>query len=257
MKRNENKVPGFDEIIFENRNKEYGAYDLRKRYASATIFSILGAVAIGALTLILYSVTEKKVNGDTGSEQTIIVKVGPIFEKPKLYKDPEPEKPAALPKKLLNAPPEIVRDTSAEGTTMTPNDVLIGSIINGTPSNADTSGYSIEPIVPVELKPEIFVEEMPVFPGGDAGLLKFISSIIKYPEEALKNNVEGKVVVRFVVAADGSVTRLEILKGVDPLLDKEAMRVVSLLPKWKPGKQNGQPVPVWFFVPVTFQIRNN
>jgi periplasmic protein TonB len=257
MKRNEKKVPGFDEIIFEYRNKEYGAYDLRKRYASATIYSIMGAVAICAIILILYTTTEKKATGDSGGERTPIVRTGPIIEKPPQYKDPETEKPASLPKKLLNTAPEIVRDTAAEGTTMIPSDVLVGTVVNGAPTIPDTSGYSNEPIVPVEQKPVLFVEEMPAFPGGDAELLKFISGNIKYPEEAINNRVEGKVVVRFVVSVDGTVTSLEILKSVDPLLDKEAMRVVALLPKWKPGKQNGQAVPVWFFVPVTFQIKNN
>lgn len=251
-------VPGFDEIIFENRNKEYGAYDLRKRYASATIFSLLGAVALSVIiTLIIYTTTERVVTGNTGGDWMRLIKVEPIIQDLNQLKQPEPEKPAFLPDKKYYGTPEVVDDTSGSITTFLPNDILADSVQNGKVTGDDTSRYSNDPIIPVEKDPEVFVEEMPAFPGGDAELLKFLSSSIKYPAEALDNSVEGKVVVRFVVSADGTVKRPEILKGVDPLLDKEAMRVVSLLPKWKPGKQNGQPVAVWFFVPVTFQIRRN
>jgi len=258
MKRNEKVVPGFDEIIFENRNKEYGAYDLRKKYASTTVFSILGAVAISVIiTLIIYATTERDASANTGGDLTKLIKVGPIIENPPQYKQPEPEKPVATPDKHLYGTPEVVPDTAAGGTTMLTNDILRKTVKDGAVIVDDTSGYSNDPIVPVEKEPEVFVEEMPAFPGGDGELLKFLSANIKYPQDAINNNVEGRVVVRFVVSADGTVKRLEIMKGVDPLLDREAMRVVSLLPKWKPGKQNGQPVPVWFFVPVTFQLRRN
>ena len=112
-------------------------------------------------------------------------------------------------------------------------------------------------IVKEEPEPKIFVEEMPVFPGGDMALMKFIYDNIKYPAEAADNNVEGRVVLKFVVSADGSVTRIQVLKGVHPVLDREAERVVSMFPKWKPGRQNGEPVPVWFTVPVTFTLKKN
>jgi protein TonB len=112
-----------------------------------------------------------------------------------------------------------------------------------------------KPIGTPEPEPEIFVSEPPVFPGGDGALMKFINENIRYPEEAINNNVSGRVVLRFVVSTDGSVKRIEVIKGVDPLLDGEAIRVISLLPKWKPGKNNGNPASVWFSVPVNFTLK--
>ncbi|HNY14205.1 MAG TPA: energy transducer TonB, partial [Bacteroidales bacterium] len=114
-----------------------------------------------------------------------------------------------------------------------------------------------EEVQEVEAEPEPFVvvEEMPMFPGGDAELLKYIGEHTNYPEVAKENNIQGRVIVRFCVTAKGSVSQISVLKGVDPELDKEAMRVVSTLPPFKPGKQGGKPVPVWYMVPITFTLK--
>jgi protein TonB len=99
------------------------------------------------------------------------------------------------------------------------------------------------------------VEEMPDFPGGQLALRKFIASAIKYPVIAQENGIQGKVFVNFVVEKDGSVTKATISRGVDPSLDKEALRVVNSLPKWKPGKQGGKPVRVSYTVPINFVLQ--
>ena len=99
------------------------------------------------------------------------------------------------------------------------------------------------------------VEEMPEFPGGELALRKFISNAIKYPVVAQENGVQGKVYVSFVVGKDGSVTEAKVVRGVDPALDKEAIRVVNSLPAWKPGKQRGKPVRVGFSVPISFVLQ--
>ncbi|MCY1722264.1 TonB family protein [Prolixibacteraceae bacterium Z1-6] len=101
------------------------------------------------------------------------------------------------------------------------------------------------------------VEEMPEFPGGDEALRKFIVEKVKYPEEAQKNGIQGKVYVTFVVAEDGSVIRSKIARGVDPSLDKEALRVINSLPIWKPGKQRGQTVKVAYTVPINFALNDD
>ncbi len=103
--------------------------------------------------------------------------------------------------------------------------------------------------------PYVVVEEMPMFPGGDAKLLKYIAENTTYPEAARENNIQGKVIVRFCVTAKGGVSQTSILKGVDDELDKEALRVVNTLPAFNPGKQGGKPVPVWYMVPITFALR--
>ncbi len=99
------------------------------------------------------------------------------------------------------------------------------------------------------------VEEMPKFPGGDAELLKFIAKSIKYPVIAQENGIQGRVICSFVVNRDGSVVDAEVLRGVDPSLDKEALRVISTMPKWTPGKQRGKPVRVKYTVPITFRLQ--
>jgi periplasmic protein TonB len=104
---------------------------------------------------------------------------------------------------------------------------------------------------------EVFfiVEDMPEFPGGELALRQFIANSIKYPVIAQENGIQGRVYVQFVVDADGSVSDPRIARGVDPSLDKEALRVVSLLPKWKPGRQRGKPVRVSYTVPINFQLQ--
>ena len=96
------------------------------------------------------------------------------------------------------------------------------------------------------------VEQMPQYPGGDAALMKYVQSHIKYPPMAKENNIQGKVIVQFVVLKDGSIGEVKIVRSVDKCLDKEAVRVVKSLPKFMPGRQNGQPVAVWYTLPVSF-----
>ena len=107
-------------------------------------------------------------------------------------------------------------------------------------------------------EPQVFfiVEDMPEFPGGELALRKYIAENVRYPEQAKENDIQGTVFVRFVVDTDGSVKNVEVLRGVDPLLDKEAIRVVQSLPKWKPGKQRGKAVKVSHSVPIKFQLQN-
>jgi TonB family protein len=100
----------------------------------------------------------------------------------------------------------------------------------------------------------VIVEEMPLFPGGEKALFDFINSNIRYPENEKKNNIQGRVILRFCVNNLGGVDRVSVLKGVDPALDAEATRVIKMLPTWQPGKQGGKPVNVWYSVPVVFQF---
>ena len=99
------------------------------------------------------------------------------------------------------------------------------------------------------------VEKMPVFPGGDLGLRKYIATHVKYPNIARENGIEGKVYIRFCVTSRGTVEKVSLARGVDPILDKEAIRVVKALPKWKPGEQRGKKVNVWYTVPINYQLQ--
>jgi protein TonB len=106
-----------------------------------------------------------------------------------------------------------------------------------------------------EAEPFVVVEEMPMFPGGEPALLAYIAEHTQYPEVAKENNIQGKVIVRFCVTSKGGVDKVSILKSVDPELDAEAIRVVQSLPAFKPGKQGGKPVPVWYMVPINFTLK--
>lgn len=103
--------------------------------------------------------------------------------------------------------------------------------------------------------PFVLVDEMPMFPGGDSGLLKYIGENTHYPEAAKLNNIQGKVIVRFCVTAEGKISLISVIKGVSPELDAEGIRVVKTLPAFQPGKQGGKPVPVWYMVPITFTLQ--
>jgi TonB family protein len=104
-------------------------------------------------------------------------------------------------------------------------------------------------------EPFVVVEEMPVFPGGETALLKYLGENTKYPESAKVNGIQGKVIIRFAIDTEGKVTRETVLKGVDPELDEEALRVVRTLPGFEPGRQGGKAVPVWYMVPINFTLK--
>ncbi len=108
-----------------------------------------------------------------------------------------------------------------------------------------------------EATEEIFVvvEEMPEFPGGQSALMKYLSENIRYPVIAQENGIQGRVICSFVVERDGSITDVQVVRGVDPSLDKEAVRVIQSMPKWKPGKQRGKPVRVRFTLPIVFRLQ--
>ncbi|MCU0363714.1 MAG: energy transducer TonB [Bacteroidales bacterium] len=103
--------------------------------------------------------------------------------------------------------------------------------------------------------PFVVVEEMPMFPGGDAALLKYIGENVIYPEASKASMIQGRVIIRFCVTETGGIDLISILKGVSPELDAEAARVVSTLPRFRPGRQGGKDVPVWFSVPITFTLK--
>jgi TonB family protein len=124
------------------------------------------------------------------------------------------------------------------------------------PPPPPTSSESKEEVLDKgEATPFVIVEQMPMFPGGEVALLKYIGENTQYPVAAKEQNIQGRVIVRFCVTAKGGVSQISVLKGVDPELDAEALRVVETLPEFKPGKQGGKPVPVWYMVPITFTLK--
>jgi protein TonB len=256
MKRKNEKVPEFDEIIFENRNKSYGAYALRKKYKSTASLSILGAITFSALIITALSLTQEESKASSGpADDVIFVLSKPVDQL--VVNPPEIKPPDAIVKAISNLQPKVVTD-SLEATDFIPiTDVITATVQNGNVTDTVTYAEPITPEIPVESTIFYVVEEPPDFPGGMSALYKVIGENLVYPTEAQNLNIQGRVILKFVVNPDGSTDKIEVLKGIDPMLDNEAVRVVKTLPKFKPGKQGGVPVRVWFTLPVLFKIENN
>lgn len=258
MKRNEKKTPGFDDIIFRDRNKEYGAYDLRRRYGSTMSISIVaGLIFSSSMVLVPFFASDHPENKPV---QRFIISAITDPDLGDLQAPPEPPKPPALPvdmmKKLQFAPPEIVADELANTNSMITFDDMAAVIADGVATEImpDVS-VDPDPAIPTVEKPFIIVKEMPSFPGGESALLQYVIDHVRYPEDALMNRIQGTVILRFVVSSTGEIKDVELIRSVDPLLDNEAIKVISGMPRWKPGKQDGRPVPVYFSIPVVFRIK--
>lgn len=125
--------------------------------------------------------------------------------------------------------------------------------------NVPTSGSNVQPQSTGTSNDSIYqkVEVMPEFPGGNSALFLFLATNVKYPTISQENGIQGRVIVSFVIDKDGSITDIEVVRSIDPILDKEAIRVIKIMPKWKPGMIKGKPVRVKYTVPVTFSLTDS
>jgi periplasmic protein TonB len=255
MKRNEKKVPGFDEIVFENRNKEYGAFDLREKYSRNSIWSLLlGVAAFTTVVTGLSILSERDVTGKEDTGIIIIVRMDSTLNEVNKLRKVAPVMPKQDIRVSAYIPPVIVDKIDSGDITL----VTVSSLdtVKNLPVDPIIIPEEYPDLIPEKTEdPPIIIEEMPTFPGGETALLKFIHDNINYPAEASENNIEGRVVLKFVVGNDGEISRILVLKTVHPVLDQEAVRVISLMPKWKPGRQNGEPAAVWYTIPVNFQLK--
>jgi protein TonB len=251
-------APAFDDIVFEARNKEYGAYKLRKKYSRTVLVALLIGVLIISTAIITPYINAKAV-GDRKAKAELQVEVQlqnldtPANVAPP--PPPPPPPPADVVQQARYVPPVVVDTIKPEEASqlMTADQAQV-EVKNDVATEIEAPKEEVQEADP-EATPFVVVEEMPMFPGGDIELLKYIGANVVYPEVAKENNIQGRVIVRFCVTSKGGVSQVSILKGVDPELDKEAIRVVNTLPTFKPGKQGGQPVPVWYMVPITFTLK--
>ena len=273
------------DLVFEGKNKDFGAYVIRidspRRHTRAVVYTVIGALLLGLLTFGLIKVNEymeQKRIADMASQEEVFIDISQDAEEPEAEQEPlEQETPEVLPEEVLNTIKvtelAIVEDekVSKEDEIKTVEEQLesehsAGSVDfdKGTDNKDVIQEWKDEVVVekkeekPKEAKAEpVFqsVEQMPQFPGGEVALMKFLQSHINYPPMAAENNVQGRVVVQFVVDKTGRVGEVIIARSVDKDLDKEAVRVCKSLPKFTPGRQNGQPVSVWYTLPVTFKLQ--
>jgi len=253
-------APPFDDIVFENRNKEYGAYRLRKKYKRNVIISMLIAVIIFSTAIIIPYLNAKAAESRARAraEREVEIKMENLDQPTEQVAPPPPPPPP--PQEAVQqsryVPPVVVDSVKPEegGQLMAADQAQVEVRDEEVIEFVQEVKEEVKEEEP-EAEPFVVVEEMPMFPGGDAALLQFIAEHTQYPEVAKENNIQGKVIVRFCVTSKGTVDRVSVLKGVDPELDKEAMRVVTTLPPFKPGKQGGIPVPVWYMVPINFTLK--
>ena len=259
MEKDFKRVPDFDDIVFAIRNKEYGAYKLRKKYNRNVLIAMLIGIIILSTAVITPYLNAKALEKRTKRAERQVEITLENLDTPNetvASPPPPPPPPADVVQQAKYVPPVVVDSVRPEDNVqlMTADQAVV-EVKNE--EVVEVVQEIKEEIREEEAEPEPFVvvEEMPMYPGGDVELLKYIGEHTQYPEVAKENNIQGRVIVRFCVTAKGGVSQVSILKGVDPELDKEAIRVVSALPAFKPGKQGGKPVPVWYMVPITFTLK--
>lgn len=279
------------DLIFEGKNKAFGAYTLRQasdhRHNVAVLYVVTGLLVILLLAWGYgkYSAARERAEQERIKELLASIEQQQFEElQAELEQDieeenqmeqeaePEPEEEEALAEEILNTEKFtellVQKDEDVKEEIKSADDVKdTSTALGSTDFDKGTDDLNIvrehKNEVIVEEKHEVVeetkvftsVEQMPQFPGGEAELLKWISTHIKYPAIAMENNVQGKVVVQFVVTRDGSIGEVKIARGKDPDLDKEAVRVVRTLPKFIPGKMNGQAVNVWYTLPINFKLQ--
>ena len=209
---------------------------------------LIGAILTLAVMFVGFewSEREKKVATDTGIAEVVFEEeIIPITEQEQPKQAPPPPEAPKVEEVL-----EIMdNDSDVEESTIQASDDTQAAVeVKYTPVEVEEEEVEEQQIFQV-------VEEMPEFPGGMGECMKWLSKNIKYPTISQENGVQGRVIVQFVVNRDGSIVDPVVVRGVDPYLDKEALRVISMMPKWKPGKQRGKAVRVKYTVPVMFRLQ--
>ena len=224
-------------LVFAGKNQDFGAYQLRKqsdkRHNMAFLYMLMGLVVIFILIIALSKYSDYR------AEQDAIA----------LQEQRE---------KMMAAQLTQEEDVQKEDNTAR------GVVTQEGSDDADKFKAVQEQVVVKEPEPEkpkeeeifVAVEQQAEFPGGQTALMKWLSNNVRYPESAQQNDIQGRVVVRFVVEKDGSIGAATIVKGVDKDLDREALRVVKKMPRWQPGKNNGVAVRSYFNLPVVFKLQN-
>ena len=274
--------PKWVDMVFAGKNKEYGAYKLRKGTSGRNIKALLILVIAAALVggFLAWKVIEQKQAEEQQAYMDAMELAKLQQQAKKEEKKKEPVKPKIEPKKEIPVARETQKFTAPvikkdelvkEENQVKQMDKLDDKVAIGSEDKEGVKDRTVEavrseiavaaPPPPPAPKPEVatkvfdVVEEMPSFPGGNGALMSYLSSNVKYPVVAQENGVQGRVIVSFVVERDGSISDVKVARSVDPSLDREAQRVVKSMPRWTPGKQNGQTVRVKYTVPVVFRLQ--
>lgn len=264
------------DMVFADRNKSYGAYRLRqssgKRHIVAFLVVLVIVVIVSLLPSLIGAVKQLAAKENLGPmEDTMELSALDVKEQvpeENIIKQEVAPPPPPLKSTIQFVPPVIAKDEDVkdENQMKTQDEVIESKLqisVQDVKGTNDKFGIDIAELEshkviveekPVEEKPFVTVEQMPSFPGGEIEMQRFIRDNLKYPVIAQENGIQGRVTIRFVVTKDGTISDVQVLRGIDASCDKEAVRVVKSMPKWIPGKQNGRNVPVYFTLPVVFKL---
>ena len=270
------------DIVFEGKNQQFGAYEMRKnsdaRHNKAMIVVVIVIAIAFILPLLVNTVLPKAEEKPEDLTEQALVNLDNTVDEEQDQPEEEQQRveveiPEALPEEILNTVKvtelAIVEDekVNAEDEIKTQDELKETTTAFGQSDfDKGTDDRNVvrehkDEIIVEEKKPveenKVFtaVEQMPQFPGGEAELMKYIQKNLEYPPVAMENNIQGRVVVQFVVTKTGKIGEVKVARGKDPDLDKEAVRVVKSLPDFIPGKMNGQSVNVWYTLPITFKLQ--
>lgn len=264
------------DVVFEGKNKEYGAYRLRqsssKRHIVAFLVVLLFAGVVSALPTLVTAVKSLTQAADMGpmdeAYEMSNIPAEPEIPEENIIKQETAPPPPPLKTTVKFVPPTIAKDEEVEDMEMASQsevqETKIQISVATVQGTDDKHGVDIADLrehkqivqeEPVEEKPINFAEVMPKFPGGEEAMQKYIYDNLKYPVVAQESGVQGRVTLRFVVTKDGSISDVQVVRGIDPSCDREALRVVKSMPRWLPGQQNGKNVPVYFTLPIVFKLK--
>lgn len=263
------------DLVFEGRNRSYGAYVLRKTTSKRNLWSIIFVIIVAVLAFLAISLN-KMIEANKKVDNTQLVELSKLAETKEAKKKDkevvkiEPEKVVEKVKSSIRFTAPVIKkdeevkeedqidlnkientNTSIGVFNVEGNDEVGGEILKAKEEIAQPKPPKHEE----ENKIFDVVEQAPSFPGGQGALMRWLHDNIKYPIVAAENGVQGRVVVQFVVGKNGSISNVKVVKSIDPSLDREAIRVVSSMPNWTPGKQNGTSVNVRYTLPVTFRLQ--
>jgi len=265
MKTKASAPKSWDDLVFENRHKGYGAYAVRQHYNQHMTAGLGVSVSLACLLIALpkilsmFGVDDKIIADIPVPDPGIVIHIDPAPPIDMPAPVAPPPAPAAQP--LNNNVVPNITDTAPMDATVTPNADIVTSHSepgtgDGPPVESSTPGIGTIPDAPpVVTTPPIFevAEVMPQYEGGLQALAKFIQRKVRTPRSVTSQGVGGTVFVQFVVRSDGSITDVTVIKGIAADCDREAMRLVSMMKGWSPGMQNKMPVSVRMVLPIKFQ----
>jgi protein TonB len=273
------------DLIFDNRNKSYGGYELRKHYNRRALKALgitFSVILLGIGTPFILSQLNAKAPVVASNNAPDVIKITEVLlppppEPPHAPKPPDPIKAGTPPaaNTIKNVVPAIVPNDLVKPDVKPPDIKDLENAISGPVTNPGENGNAIATTTNPHTgpygnsgtdkkggsgdmsnnEPRISADVMPEFPGGMAALLAYIQKNLHYPAIAREEGIEGKVVIRFIVNALGEIEGAKVMKNIGGGCDKEALRVVNAMPKWKPGKQNGHNVKVYYTLPITFKLQ--